>query len=98
VELLARGIPSEREAPFQVWYKGVAVGMYRADFIIGGRLVLEIKSMGKAGRPEKRQLLHYLRTTNMPVGHVQRLERESRESTANPPPNIIPRSGAGHSA
>jgi GxxExxY protein len=70
VELLERGIPTEREALLSVRYKGQVVGAYRADLIVDGRLILEIKSLAKAGHPEKRQLLHYLRATDMRLGLV----------------------------
>src|SRR5258705_12753963 len=65
VELLAQGIPVEREPLLRVYYKGYVVGAYRADLIVDGRLILELKSMAKVGHPEKRQLLHYLRATNI---------------------------------
>jgi GxxExxY protein len=70
VELLALGIPVEREPLLRVYYKGHVVGAYRADLIVDRRLVLELKSMAKVGHPEKRQLLHYLRATNIRVGLV----------------------------
>ena len=68
LELVARGIPCEREALLHVQYMGRVVGAYRADLIVGGRLLLELKTMSKAGLPEKRQLLHYLRATDIHLG------------------------------
>jgi GxxExxY protein len=70
VELLALGIPVEREQLLRVHYKGHVVGAYRADFVVDGRLILELKTMSTVGHLEKRQLLHYLRTTNMRLGLV----------------------------
>lgn len=70
VELLDLGLPVEREVPLPVSYKGRVVGVFRADMIVGGRLVLELKSIAEIGSPQKRQLLHYLRTTNMRLGLV----------------------------
>jgi GxxExxY protein len=60
-ELLAQGIPVEREPLLRVYYNG---------HVVDGRLILDLKSMAKVGHPEKRQLLHYLRATNIRVGLV----------------------------
>ena len=68
LELLEMGLHVEREAALQVHYKGHVVGLYRADLIVGGRVVLELKTQADIGHPERRQLLHYLRITNLRVG------------------------------
>lgn len=70
VELCDLGIAVEREVPLPVRYKGHVVGMYRADMIVGGSLVLELKSIAEIGPAQRRQLLHYLHTTNMRLGLV----------------------------
>jgi GxxExxY protein len=49
LELLDLGLPVEREVPLPVTYKGRVVGVYRADMIVGGRLVLELKSIAAHG-------------------------------------------------
>jgi GxxExxY protein len=46
------------------------VGVYRADFVIDDLVILELKTMSKIGHAEKRQLLHYLRATDMRLGLV----------------------------
>ena len=79
VELLARNIPVEREPLLRVYYKGHVVGAYRADLIVDGRLILELKSMAKVGHREKRQLLHYLCATNIRVGLVLNFGPQSAE-------------------
>ena len=68
VELIQQGIPVEREAPLSIHYKNHLIGAYRADLIVDRRLVLELKTQAEVGHPEKRQLLHYLRLTNIRVG------------------------------
>jgi GxxExxY protein len=49
-------------------YKGRAVGSYRADFFVNGRLVVELKATSKITQADQRQLLHYLRATNQEIG------------------------------
>jgi GxxExxY protein len=68
IELQERGILYRREARLDVLYKGVVAGIYRADFLIEQRLVLEIKACVAVGDPDRRQLLNYLRLTRMPIG------------------------------
>lgn len=67
-ELLLREIPVEREVPLEVHYRGEAVGWYRADLIVDHRLILELKTMSRAGDRERRQLYHHLRITGTPLG------------------------------
>jgi GxxExxY protein len=68
VELRALGLPVEREVPLQVHYRGEPIGWYRADLIVGRRLILELKTVTKLGDRERRQLYHYLRITGTPLG------------------------------
>jgi hypothetical protein len=68
VEFRERGISYIREMPLRVEYKGRAIGSFRADFFIEGRLVVEVKATTKIGDVDKRQLLHYLRATNQEIG------------------------------
>ena len=68
VEFKRRGIPYVREVPLEVIYKGEVVGIYRADFVVGGRVVVEVKATRQIGDADKRQLLNYLRSTRMEVG------------------------------
>src|SRR3954462_10504309 len=44
IELTRLGLSFVREAQVDVFYKGIKVGHYRADFVIEGRVVLELKA------------------------------------------------------
>ena len=68
LELADRGIAFVREAPLHVMYKGRVAGVYRPDFFVDGCLVVELKATRKIGDADKRQIVHYLRTTNTRVG------------------------------
>jgi GxxExxY protein len=60
-ELLRRSIPHVREVTFDVHYKGEVVGIYRPDFLVAGRIVVEVKASQAVGPTDKRQLLNYVR-------------------------------------
>ena len=67
-EFRARGIEYVREVPLLVYYRGVVVGTYRADFVVEGLVIVEIKASNAIVDRDKRQLLHYLRATGLEVG------------------------------
>jgi GxxExxY protein len=68
VELNRRGLRVAREVPVQVMYYGVAVGTYRFDMLVSGRVLVEVKAAERLSLTDERQLLNYLRATNMEVG------------------------------
>lgn len=68
LELMHLGIAVDREVCVPLYYRGRIVGMYRADLIVDGKLILEIKAMSRVGDAEKRQLFHYLRVTRIKLG------------------------------
>lgn len=77
VEFRARGIAYVREHSLEVRYKNRVVGMYRADFLVGGQVVVEVKATRQLCDADRRQLLHYLRGTNQRVGLLLHFGREA---------------------
>jgi GxxExxY protein len=68
IELAERSHRVEREVPVAVEYKGTIVGSYRADLIVEGRVLVEIKAdIGVTGVHE-RQLRNYLRCSSLELG------------------------------
>lgn len=65
VELTARQIPFNRQTPVTVLYKQTPVGEYRADFIVDGKIILEIKATGALIAKHYAQVLHYLTATRL---------------------------------
>lgn len=68
IELRERGIAFVREARLEVRYKGQVTGVYRPDFFVEERVVLELKACAVVGELDRRQLLNYLRATGVPLG------------------------------
>jgi len=62
-ELTFRGIPFEQQVRLPVSYKGVIVGEYIADFIIDGKLIVEIKAVSNFNSQHQAQAMHYLAAT-----------------------------------
>ena len=62
-ELTIRGIPFERQARLPVHYKDILVGEYVADFIVDGKLIVEIKAVSNFNSQHQAQAMHYLAAT-----------------------------------
>ena len=67
-ELEEAGIAFEREVAIDVWYKGRRIGHYRADFLIDGRVVVELKTSEQINDANRKQLLNLLRCSRLEVG------------------------------
>ena len=68
VELEARGLEAEIEAEIHVSYKGVEVGYYKADILVGGRVLVELKVAQDYCAADEPQLLNELKATGIKVG------------------------------
>jgi GxxExxY protein len=68
VALEAAGLRVQREAPIPVWFKGHIVGEYRADLLVDGLVIVEIKVARALEPSHEAQLIHYLKATRVEVG------------------------------
>ena len=67
-ELALRAIPFEREVELGVVYKGSLLdATYRADFVVHGCILVELKALDQLRAPEKAQALHYLKSAGLPI-------------------------------
>ena len=57
-----------QEASLGVKYQGDSVGIYRADFVVENKILLEIKAVESMPKNYEIQLLHYLKTTGYKLG------------------------------
>ncbi len=67
-EFRLRGIPFERQVPVPIFYKGKQVGEHRLDFLVGGKVVVELKCVESFSPAHIAQLISYLRATGLRVG------------------------------
>lgn len=68
IEFGLRGIPFVRQPIVEVGYKGEAVGEGRLDFLVDGRLIVELKATDGLSALYTAQVLSYLRTTGHQLG------------------------------
>lgn len=59
-ELEKAGIRYEREVFIPLTYKSEPIGRFYADFVVDGKIILELKVVPKLGYAHTRQLLIYL--------------------------------------
>ena len=69
IELGERGLRFEREVPIAGRYKGADLGtVYRADFIVEGSVLVELKAVDGVVDVHRAQLLSYLRLSGHKLG------------------------------
>ena len=69
IELGERELGFQREVPIAGRYKGHDLGiLYRADFIVEGAVIVEIKAMDSVSDSHRAQLLTYLRLSKLKLG------------------------------
>ena len=57
IELTANGIPFEREKEYLVRYRGQPLCQQRVDFVVDGRLLLELKAVDRLSDVHRIELL-----------------------------------------
>jgi GxxExxY protein len=62
------GVLFQRQVPVPVSFRGRVVGEYRADLLIAGVVLVELKAVTQLAETHYAQLLHYLRATSIEVG------------------------------
>lgn len=67
-ELQVLGLPFERQKLLDVHYKGMLIGQYKADFLVEGKVIAELKAQRSLTAIDEAQLLNYLKTTGVRVG------------------------------
>ena len=68
IRMTELGIPFEREVPLEIVFHGQSIGVFRADFICHGSVVVELKALPRVGQEEIAQLGHYLTATGRSLG------------------------------
>ena len=70
-ELRERGLTVERQVPMPIKYKELRFDEgFRADIVVEGRVILELKSVEKVAPAHKKQIQTYLRLTGCKLGYL----------------------------
>lgn len=67
-EFTLRGLIHLVEAPVPVIYKGITVGEGRVDILVGGRLVVELKTVEHLADVHRAQVIAYRSALNLELG------------------------------
>jgi GxxExxY protein len=70
-ELQQRGLTVERQVPVPIKYAGTTFKEgFRADIIVDGKVLIELKSVEKTSAAHKKQIQTYLRLTGCKLGYL----------------------------
>jgi GxxExxY protein len=70
-ELKRRALAVERQVQVPIKYQGLSFEEgFRADMIVDGKVILELKSVDAISNVHKKQLLTYLRLTGLKLGFL----------------------------
>lgn len=77
-ELIIRNIPFQAQQQLAIQYKGhVLKKVYIADFIVYGKILMEIKAINHLSSLEESQLLNFLKVSNLKLGLLVNFGAES---------------------
>ncbi|MBJ7303319.1 MAG: GxxExxY protein [Gemmataceae bacterium] len=79
VELELRGLKAEIEADIQVQYKNHVVGNYRADIVVNGCILVELKVSPAIDSRDEAQLLNELKATGIKIGLLLNFGKQKAE-------------------
>ncbi|HET9136340.1 MAG TPA: GxxExxY protein [Candidatus Kapabacteria bacterium] len=68
VEFINQQIPHSREHEIPIYYQGVKIGERRVDFLVDGKISLELKALSKLEDIHLAQAINYLEAYNLEVG------------------------------
>ncbi len=66
--LAKRGMSYEREVPCRVTLEGIALGEFRADLVVAGKVIVELKACERIIAAHEAQLISYLRSSKLELG------------------------------
>jgi GxxExxY protein len=68
IALVQAGLSVERQVAVSVWFRGQQIGDFRADMLVDRNVLLELKAARTIDQAHEKQLLNYLRATDIEVG------------------------------
>ena len=69
-EFKKEGIDFEKEKGLPVIYGGEKIGIYRPDFVVAEKIIIELKSVSFLPKEYETQLTYYLKGTNYKLGFL----------------------------
>ncbi len=79
VEFGLRNLTLEQQRSFDISYKGVRVGQYIPDLLVGNAVVVDAKVIDRITNVERGKMVNYLRFTKLKVGVILNFHRPKLE-------------------
>ncbi len=76
-ELNKRGLDSKRQIDLPLLYDGKALGKYRIDILVNNLVIIEIKSVSEILPVHHKQVLTYLKLSNLKLGILVNFNEEN---------------------
>lgn len=70
IEFMKAGVLFEKEKVLPVTYEGKQIGVYRPDFIVESKIIIEIKAVEFMPKSYETQLQYYLKGVNYELGFL----------------------------
>lgn len=68
ITLIEAGMGVQHQTPIAVWFHGRQIGDFKADMVVDNKVLLELKAARSIDLAHEKQLLNYLRATQIEVG------------------------------
>lgn len=68
IELTTMGLKCETEKPINVFYNQKVVGVFYADIVVEGKVILELKAVESICKEHEYQLINYLKACDLEIG------------------------------
>ena len=68
IVLMGYGLCVERQKDISVFFRGKIIGDFKADLIVNGKIIIELKAVRTLDPAHEAQLINYLKTTNIETG------------------------------
>ena len=79
IALRQKGILIEVEKSFEVYFREQKVGIYKADLIAQGTVIIELKSCKSLLPEHQAQVINYLKATGIPIGLLVNFGKKNLE-------------------
>ncbi len=76
LELEKQGLNVQQQKRINVYYDGKVVGVYFADLIVEGTIIIELKASASLRKEHEYQLINYLKATDKEVGFLVNFGKE----------------------
>jgi GxxExxY protein len=68
IVLTGYGLSVERQRDISVFFRGNVIGDFKADLIVEGNVIIELKAIRALDAAHEAQVINYLKATNIEVG------------------------------